>query len=185
MLVPKTSASTISPLPRKNVGEGRIRTYKVFNLPRRAVPLLHKLLVYKIQHISCLSSCGLLNHTLRFRSSLYRLYCYIAFSCQIKLCNYPLAFGTRYFGCLEYGRQSISHSPSASGLSFRTLKHNLLLTTILLMVPLGIAWAYIDEPISWREYVGFLAFIPITGNCSIDAIPPIFIVLYFYVSNYN
>lgn len=54
---------------------------QIANLPRCAAPVAPYLVRYRIQHTSCLLPCGLLNHTSRIRSSLHRLYCYLAFPC--------------------------------------------------------------------------------------------------------
>lgn len=75
------------------------------NLPRCAAPVAPYLVRYRIQHTSCLLPCGLLNHTSRFRLSLHRLYCYLAFPCEVRLNNYLLTFDIRQFGCTSWERQ--------------------------------------------------------------------------------
>ena len=75
------------------------------NLPRCAAPVAPYLVRYRIQHTSCLLPCGLLNHTSRFRSSLHRLYCYLAFPCRVRLNNYLLTFSIHQFGCTSWERQ--------------------------------------------------------------------------------
>lgn len=100
--------------------------------------LLHTLLGYKIQHTSCLLPCELLNHTSRIRSSLLRLYCYIAFPCEVRLCNYPLVFQhSRVWFDTARPPQSIRTHRPALFVSFRTYITHLLPTAILLT---GIAY---------------------------------------------
>ena len=78
-----------SPIPQHR----NCSTTELFaNLPRCAAPVAPYLVRYRIQHTSCLLPCGLLNHTSRVRSSLHRLYCYLAFPCEVRLNNYPLTF---------------------------------------------------------------------------------------------
>ena len=56
---------------------------------------LHNLLGCKIQHTSCLSACGLINHASRIRLSLLRLHCQIAFPCEVRLNDYLLVYSIR------------------------------------------------------------------------------------------
>lgn len=101
--------------------------------------LLHILLGYKILHTSCLLPCELLNHALRIRLSLLRLHCYIAFPCEVRLCNYLLAFSTHCVSMYWLGHYSNYISPIGSDAILSDHYHNLLPTAILLTVPFGIA----------------------------------------------
>ena len=63
--------------------------------------LLHTLLdtEYNTPHVFCLAGYSTILHGSGASVLLLRLYCYLAFPCEVRLNNHTLTFSIRQFGC--------------------------------------------------------------------------------------